>query len=329
METLTPVPGAARRPGSARAERFGARAFGVGVDAGFPVTGLGAAAPGGDPTRVDRVDRDTAEREVGAGSRLGEARDRDGTLLLAVDRSAGGALRIEEPATGLLCVSPDGRQVLCAPHDDVADADWHGLLIAQALPVAASLRGVETFHASAVSIGDHAVAFTGPSRSGKSTLAAALVAAGARLFTDDVLGVTSGASLLAHPGAGVASVREDMATLVGAEQLGQALGPRAGAVRIAVEAETRDLPLAAIYVLERSAAVDELQVAVHADPRLLLASTFDFVTTAAERIVRQLDVCARISRERRVLRALVPAGLAPADAAAAVQRHMRDELGIA
>lgn len=49
------------------------------------------------------------------------------------------------------------------------------------------LRGAACLHASAVSIGDRAVAIVGPSGSGKSTIAAALVRRGDMLIAEDVL----------------------------------------------------------------------------------------------------------------------------------------------
>ena len=54
------------------------------------------------------------------------------------------------------------------------------------------LRGAACVHASAVSIGDRAVALVGPSGSGKSTIAAALVHRGATLIAEDVLPLATG-----------------------------------------------------------------------------------------------------------------------------------------
>lgn len=52
------------------------------------------------------------------------------------------------------------------------------------------LRGALVLHASAVSVGGRGVAFLGQRRAGKSTLAAALLAVGHRLISDDVVAVT-------------------------------------------------------------------------------------------------------------------------------------------
>jgi hypothetical protein len=50
-------------------------------------------------------------------------------------------------------------------------------------------RGMFVLHASAVAMGDRGVVFLGDKMAGKSTIAAAFVAAGHRLLTDDVLAI--------------------------------------------------------------------------------------------------------------------------------------------
>jgi hypothetical protein len=64
-------------------------------------------------------------------------------------------------------------------------------LVGPAFALLLRLRGAACVHASAVSIGDHAVALVGPSGSGKSTMAAALVRRGATLIAEDVLPLTT------------------------------------------------------------------------------------------------------------------------------------------
>ncbi len=62
-------------------------------------------------------------------------------------------------------------------------------------------RGVLALHASAVVVDGRAVAFVGGGGSGKSTTAAALVARGMPLLTDDVLALTrDGTDVMAWPG---------------------------------------------------------------------------------------------------------------------------------
>jgi hypothetical protein len=51
------------------------------------------------------------------------------------------------------------------------------------------IRGMLVLHASAIAVGGSSAIFLGPKGAGKSTTAAAFVAAGHRLLTDDVLGI--------------------------------------------------------------------------------------------------------------------------------------------
>ena len=76
------------------------------------------------------------------------------------------------------------------------------------------LRGALALHASAVQIGGGAVGFVGPHDAGKSTLAAALGAAGCRVVTDDVLHLRAeGAQWIAEPFASMLRLWPDGARL--------------------------------------------------------------------------------------------------------------------
>jgi len=73
------------------------------------------------------------------------------------------------------------------------DLDLVSTLAAGALPAfVLTLRGDAVLHASAVDVGGRAVAFIGPSGTGKSTIATLCCAQGARLVTDDVLRLAVG-----------------------------------------------------------------------------------------------------------------------------------------
>ncbi len=72
----------------------------------------------------------------------------------------------------------------------VAHPELPGLLLGGAvLSAMLNLRGRVVLHASAVEVGDRAIVFVGGSGSGKTTVAALLCAAGARLVADDTLGI--------------------------------------------------------------------------------------------------------------------------------------------
>ena len=95
-------------------------------------------------------------------------------------------------------VSRRGDRIIVRPgdsgdpaHNVPLDTLQH-LLIDQVLPLAASRRGHLALHASAVHVGGFGtIGFVGETGRGKSTLAAALAAAGARLVADDCLSIDS------------------------------------------------------------------------------------------------------------------------------------------
>ncbi len=84
-------------------------------------------------------------------------------------------------------LSDVGRRVDAYPHASTPPTTVRHLFLAQVWPVLLSLRGDVVLHASAVRLGDHAVAFVGNTGRGKSTLAASFNRQGYALVTDDIL----------------------------------------------------------------------------------------------------------------------------------------------
>ena len=116
--------------------------------------------------------------------------------------------------------------------DQARPEDWQRFLIAQVLPFAAALNGLEVLHASAVAFGDRALALIGASGAGKTSLALAACRLGAELIADDVLALERREDrLLAHPGAPLAGVAH-----AEAERLGPGL---ASSVQLAVNERER------------------------------------------------------------------------------------------
>ncbi len=106
--------------------------------------------------------------------------------------------------------------------------DLARLLFAQVLPLAATLQGLELLHASAVVLDGRTIAFSAPAGTGKTSVAAHLVAGGASLLTDDVLALElSNDGLVAHSGAPVLAVADaelKAMTGDGRARLGVAIG---------------------------------------------------------------------------------------------------------
>lgn len=82
-------------------------------------------------------------------------------------------------------VSSSGLQVDYEPSMMLDDASLHHLLLDQVLPRVCSFLGESVIHASCVGNEDGAVAFLGTTGQGKSTIAAAHVAEGFLLLSDD------------------------------------------------------------------------------------------------------------------------------------------------
>lgn len=176
-----------------------------------------------------------------------------------------------------------------------------GTLIALLL----QLRGGLVLHASAVELDDMVIAFLGHSGMGKSTMAALMCTAGARVVTDDVLPVTPGPVPTVHPGATELRLRPGAEALAGDLAAGTFRQRRSADDRhvLGLEgARGTELPLAAL-VVPRPNRDDRLEVdvldgkaalfAVMTFPRLMgwqdaAAQTRTF--TAASELVRSVPV---------------------------------------
>ncbi len=105
----------------------------------------------------------------------------------------------------------DARRVVCFIKENVSETLVTYLLHGPIFAVLLELRGATCLHASAIQIGNGAIAFLGHSGSGKSSFAARLVADGCSLVTDDILPVTMNQSgCIASPGYPQMKIRPDM-----------------------------------------------------------------------------------------------------------------------
>jgi hypothetical protein len=102
-------------------------------------------------------------------------------------RSADGCDFLRFPNLFEFMVSADGRTVALAALEHSTPESFQTYLLGHVLSYALVKQGYEPLHATAVVIGDSAIALLGPSGRGKSTLAAAFLAAGHQLLTDDLL----------------------------------------------------------------------------------------------------------------------------------------------
>lgn len=314
-------------------ERRG-RAFGLEVLSAYEIPALEIPAParGGPASSL----RSTVCREQGAAELehawptegvepLVELRFPNGRPFLSVSRHREQGYRIWAPRHGRHVVSPDGREIRSALPRSAAAA-WQRLFFAQTLPLAAALQGLELLHASAVGLGGRAIAFTAAAGTGKSSLAAHLLATGATFLTDDVLALELGADgVLAHPGparASVFSYELRSMTNEGRARLGRRVAA-ADKPQFEPSRASSALPLAILYRISRSPRFARLGLheQVPAEPMAVLASSFLTYLRTRERLLNQLAVCDRLTRSVRVYDLEIPASVSAQATAAFVRAH--------
>jgi hypothetical protein len=126
----------------------------------------------------------------------------DGTPWTEFYRVSGGYL-LRFPGLADFQVSADALTVTGIPAPEVSQGTVLHLYLNQVLPLVLSKLGKLVFHASAVEVGEGAVAFVAESGRGKSTLAASFAVSGFRFLTDDGLVVEPGVdgfkALPSHP----------------------------------------------------------------------------------------------------------------------------------
>ena len=167
-------------------------------------------------------------------------------------------LLLEYGGTGSYAILSGGREIVWYPGPGPEDPEIllemaRAILLGPVMALALHQSGVLCLHGSAVTIGGEAVAFLAPKHHGKSTLALALTAVGARLLTDDLVAIDRDPLPTVLPGVHSVRVREDIV---------ERLGPRFSEATLKLGFKTtvtnlpRDdlawepAPLAAVYLLE-------------------------------------------------------------------------------
>ena len=148
----------------------------------------------------------------------------------------GGRYRLTYDDTGVFDVSADGQDIVWSPAEGASTEAARLDVLGRVMAVALHAAGVLCLHGSAVATSWGAVGFLGPKFHGKSSLATAMIDAGATLLTDDTLPVRIVAGRArAHPGVHAIRLWQDAA-----ERLGTRVG-RTGDTE-AVKHTFSDLP---------------------------------------------------------------------------------------
>jgi hypothetical protein len=153
-------------------------------------------------------------------------------------------------------VSPSGDHIHADWPESYAIEDAAPYLIGPVMGFVLRLRGVTCLHASAVAIGDQAIALVGSPGAGKSTTAAAFALRGDSVLSDDVVALTDqGNHFVVQPGYPRINLWPDSArSLFGSAQTLPRISPTWEKCYMPLDQanhkfESRALPLRAIYVL--------------------------------------------------------------------------------
>lgn len=155
------------------------------------------------------------------------------------------------------CVDRLGSSIWAVWPDQLSIEDTATYLLGPILSLLLRLRGTISLHASAVRIGDVAVALVGPQGAGKSTTAASFATAGYPVLTDDLAAVKEGGDVF-HIIPAYPRIRlwpEAVAMLFGSAEALPLLTPGWEKRYLELDGvfhrfEPEPLPLAAIYFLD-------------------------------------------------------------------------------
>jgi hypothetical protein len=304
-----------------------ATVFGLDVRSDRPLPFLqgGEIAPTGRALNISVVAEDGDLQWPAGAELISDQRLPDGEVSFQIERSAEAGYRIWGPEYGSSVVSADGGRLWGKPGRGGME-EWQRMLVAQALPFAAALSGLEVLHSAAVRIGDEAVGLAGPSGVGKTSLALALCRNGARFLADDVLALERvDEQLIAHPGTPVVAVDRAEAERMRVTERTEGGAALAVNARERVEpapARGEPAPLRALIFVERRPEGPSMpRFEPVTDAQALLSSTFILVLAEPRRLARLLDICALLARGQ-VERVLAGPAVGPAELAAAIERRV-------
>jgi hypothetical protein len=279
-----------------------------------------AARPLADATEV-RIDA-ARVRSLRTGTPAG-----DGDATLRIHEHPPHGWLLEAPGVGAALVSDDGREVWCAPQP--GSRDFTALLGAQVVPLVATLRGHEVFHASGVVVAGRAHLVCAARGVGKTSLAAHLALGGAELLADDVVAVDG--ALVAHPGSVVLNVRrserENIQRARGRTRLAWGTD-RGGRGRLTLARAAAAAPLGGIHLLGRYRTGEPVVPIADPRPVELLGATFNLSVRTPERLMRQLALCARLAAEVPVTRLCITPDRDAAALAAELLAHLSARAGV-
>ena len=228
----------------------------------------------------------------------------------SVTTTTSGGYLICFSSIGEFWIRADGELVRIHTRADLDPGLVALFLVGNVIACVLLLAGEPVLHASAVQIGDCALAFVGASGMGKSTLAALLCANGARLITDDLLRLLpDGSDFRCFAGTGQLRLRQGAALV--AENFPATMRATTPDDRIAVSMEeNRSMPrLAAVIIPRVSRESDTLSLRkLDRSASLFHLMAFPRLTGLQQRaqFQRQMDLFGRIAMSVPMFEAEIP-----------------------
>ena len=170
----------------------------------------------------------------------------------------GGDCSVDYGPFARFTITADGSYVHVTPGAGVGTSMLRHIVIDHVIPRRFALIGRVALHATAIDVGNGAVAFMGVSGRGKSTLSAALVAAGGNWVADDFLLLdTTGAEISVVPTIVATRLCEDSASALGLlHRDAEVIFTGAAKRRWTVIGADGPVPLRALVVLDRRTDAD-------------------------------------------------------------------------
>ena len=301
-------------------------AFGLQVSSAFAVPGLRPAVRSGAVGAVV-LERDGRPQQEWNGEPAMIKRSPKGRVLAALHVDARRGHRLVAAGYGTFDISSAGDRIVCRPDPDAPEWLWQRFLLGQAMPYAAVLQGVETFHASAVEVDGVVLAIAGASGAGKSSLALNLAVAGARFSADDVVAIAPGGTTVVFPGPAIANVRDPALRRraeTGERPFGAIVGRSQESVRAVILPAGSPAPLGALYFIERGTQHASIQFSPTEDAFRLIGHAFNALVGTPDRLMRQLDTCARVASTATLFDVRAGTGVSAERLSAAIGAHFSE-----